>query len=277
MHNNILAYIHIEKAAGQTFIRILENNFILRHCRVAPLHKKHKGIFSAADLNILLKFNPFLKAIAGHSVVPFSNLDECMKVNYITIFREPVQRYISHFQYWVDVLNRDITFEKFLSLEEIVDFQTKKIAGLPDLGKAKEIVKSKLFLSGVLEEFDDFLKVLKVKLAPQEFDIRYRKKNVAKKNKIKSEIMDDFNKYKDRINNNNQLDLELYDFVKNQLFSEERTTCLEGNEGLSDESEISKIQKFKRNIIGGLYRKFYMGPAVDMLRIKNGLKIGGSY
>ncbi len=83
----------------------------------------------------------------SHSVI----LKIICKLNYITIFREPVQRYISHFQYWVDVLNRNIHFEKFLSLEELADLQTKKIAGSPDLGKAKETVEDKLFLSGVGE------------------------------------------------------------------------------------------------------------------------------
>ena len=54
----MLAFIHIEKAAGQTFIRMLENNFIWRHCRVAPLKKEHLGVFKWADLKMLLSVMP---------------------------------------------------------------------------------------------------------------------------------------------------------------------------------------------------------------------------
>ncbi len=135
----MLAFIHIEKAACQTFTRILENNYVLRSCRVAPLNKEHRGVFKWADLKMLLRINPFIYAFAGHSVVPYSDFDKHLpNIKYITILRDPIQRYISHYQYWLQDLKTQISFEKFMSLEDLKDFQTKKIAGSADLCAAKE-------------------------------------------------------------------------------------------------------------------------------------------
>ena len=73
-NKKLLAFIHIEKAAGQTFIRILENNYSYRHCRVAPLKKEHRGIFSADAMKMILFINPFVETISGHSIERFEKL-----------------------------------------------------------------------------------------------------------------------------------------------------------------------------------------------------------
>lgn len=275
----MLAYIHIEKAAGQTFIRILENNFVYRHCRVAPLRKEHDGVFKWTDLRLLLKVNPFLQALAGHSIVPYSDLSAFRPdIQYITVLRNPVERYLSHYQYWIQALNKNISFEEFLMLEDLMDFQTKKIAGTTDLPAAKRIVKEKIFLAGILDEFDEFLAVLQKKLAPQSFDIAYKRRNVARSNSIKKEILKKFERYRGQIEKNNRLDMELYDYVKNTIFKVEKQTWLE-NVAISapDMSQGSIRQDLKKTYIGKLYRNLYMGPIINLIRYCNGLKIGGSY
>ena len=182
---------------------------------MAPLKKKHLGVFKWDDLKMLLRVNPFLCAIAGHSIVPYSDLaDHFPDIRYITLLRDPVKRYISHYQYWVQVLKKEISFDKFLSLEDLHNFQTKKIAGSADLFAAKSIIREKIFLTGIVEEFDDFLIVLRDKLAQRHFDIKYERKNVAKSNLIKNRITQNFEKYKERIYSNNRIDNELYKFVK---------------------------------------------------------------
>ena len=95
----VLAFVHIEKAAGQTFTRILENNYVCRHCRVTPLKKEHHGVFTADAMRTVFRINPFVEAISGHSVRPCSDLKSLLpKVRYVTLMRDPMKRYISHSQ-----------------------------------------------------------------------------------------------------------------------------------------------------------------------------------
>jgi len=277
MNSNILAFIHIEKAAGQTFTRILENNYIWRHCRVATLKKEHHGVFQWDDLRTLLRINPFLRALAGHSLVPYSNLmDHSPQIKYITILRDPIKRYISHYQYWIQVLKKKISFEEFLSMEYSYNFQTKKIAGTEDLEEAKTILNEKVFLAGIVEEFDQFLVVLKNKLAPEPFDIAYERRNVAQANRVRNRIYEKFEEYEEKIVQNNHLDMQLYKYVKDKLFIQEKERYLGSNRDSSFDSTLT-FNKIRRDIVGKLYRNLYMGPLINLIRYKNGLKVGGSY
>ena len=274
----MLAFIHIEKSAGQTFTRIIENNYVLRTCRVAPLKKENLGVFRWDDLKTLLRINPFLKAIAGHSIVPYSDLsDHVPNIRYITILRDPEKRYISQYQYWMQVLNYKNSFEKFLSLEDIKNFQTKKIAGCEDLSVAKNIIRKKIFLTGIVEEFDNFLLILKKKMAPELFNIDYRRKNVAKSNIIKNLIYQKFEKYKEQIHKNNQIDIELYKFVKDIVFKQEKEIWIKECDCWRNKRQRTLPEMLNQEIIGRIYRNFYIGPAVNVLRILNGQKFGGSY
>jgi len=277
LKKNIIAFIHIEKAAGQTFIRIMENNFVYRHCRVAPLRKEHCGVFKWADLTTLLKINPFISSLAGHSIVPYSDLQENIPdIRFVTILRDPIQRYLSHYQYWVQVLDKQISFEEFLSLEELKDFQTKKIAGTANLTAAKEIIQNKIFLTGIVEEFENFLVALKNKMAPEPIDISFKRLNIAKDNTIKNHIHQRLNDYQERIVNNNRLDLELYDFVKNKNFRTVKNLWIDNTAECQNWS-LSTAQRVHRDIVGKIYRNLYIGPIMNVLRYKNGLRIGGSY
>ncbi|WP_319405974.1 sulfotransferase family 2 domain-containing protein [uncultured Desulfosarcina sp.] len=275
---NLIAFVHIEKAAGQTFIRILENNFKYKHCRVAPLNKKNKGIFSVDDLKLILKINPFTQAISGHSIKPFSNLATYIPhIRYVTILRDPVERYISHYQYWVKVLKKNIKFEDFLKLDSMRDFQTKKIAGAPIIQEAKRILSDEFFLVGVLENFDYFLALLKIKLSPYEFNCEYKKKNVAKNNFLKVNIDQKLEKYKKEILFNNRNDIELYSYAKNYIFQKQKEAALLTTNEKNIDFENSYHYQMKNELIGKLYRNLYYGPIFSFLRYKNGLDIKGSY
>ena len=192
--------------------------------------------------------------------------------------RNPIERYLSHYQYWIQALGKNISFPEFLELEEMVDFQTKKIAGKADVIGAKKVIDQKIFLTGILDDFDSFLVVLKNKLAPEPFDIAYKRKNVAQTNTIKDRIYNDFHLYKDQIEKNNRLDMELYDYVKNSVFKREKENWLGSSHSLQSSPHRTRLPlKFKREVIGRIYRNLYMAPIINIIRYKNGLKIGGSY
>lgn len=275
----ILANVHIEKAAGQTFISILENNFTYRHSRVKPLLKEDHGVFSAASMKKVMRINPFVQVISGHSVVPFSDIDSLVPgVQYITIFREPISRYISHYQYWIEKMTRSISFEEFLSIRDLHNFQTKKIAGCDDLSKALYILNNKFFAVGIVEELDTFLRILQAKLFPRRFDIYYRAKNVGDAN-LKSRLTAQLDQYKQEIAQANNIDTKLYEYVKQELVHREKLILNRSHDLVADalpprsERSVSKVMANAWKI----YRNFYYSPIVKTIRLLNGLSPNGSY
>lgn len=280
MHNkSIIAFVHIEKAAGTTFTSILQHNFLYRHCEVKPLYLSDRGVFSARSMKTLFKINPFVESISGHSIKPYSDLSILLpNIKYVTILREPIARYVSQYQYHIDRMGSNWKFQDYLKKDFDYNFQTKKIAGSEDLEKAKEIIRDNFFLVGIAEEFDNFLQILKNKILPFNLDTSYQKKNVASKNKIKKYIYDNMDKYKDQIKERNKLDVELYEYAKNYIYDIEKKRYLDSENRSDDNLKWDSLHK--RKIIFflyKLYRKLYYEQIVKVIRYANGSHIGKYY
>jgi len=276
---NFLAFVHIEKAAGTTFTSILQRNFLYRHCNVKTMKKEDNRVFSADSMSMVFRINPFVRSIAGHSVTPFSDLERVIPhVKYITLMREPIDRYVSHYQHQVERMGSSWTFEDFLEQDFTFNFQTMKIAGAPDIDKAKQILRKNFFLVGIVEEFANFLSVLQQKLLPENFDIRYEPKNVATRNAVKRGVFQSMTKYRREIEERNAFDLELYDFVKNHLFKNEKANFNGSIQiDLKQKTRMStKLSKLEFNIYR-IYRKIYYEQLVRLIRLANGLPGKGSY
>src|SRR5688572_9379809 len=169
-----IAFVHIEKAAGTTFIHILRRNFFLRYLDVRPYSPISNGIFTARDLELSLRVNPCLYAFGGHAVRPLGDL--CVdfpNIRFVTILRDPVRRYISQYLYGNAVLKLNLTFDQFLSDERTHNFQVRKIAGQADLALAKRVLDERFLTVGLLEKFDQFLSRLSARLHPELFNCVY--------------------------------------------------------------------------------------------------------
>ncbi|MGD8846725.1 MAG: sulfotransferase family 2 domain-containing protein [Desulfobacteraceae bacterium] len=273
LKRSILAHVHIEKAAGQTFISILERNFKLRHARVKPLRKEHAGIFSSSDLKTVIRINPFLLAMSGHSIKPSNDLgDIAPNIRYITILRDPIDRFLSHYQYWVERLNKKLDIEEFISIRAMRNFQTQKIAGSEDLERAKRLLRERFFLVGIVEEFEMFLQVLAKKLEPLHFDVSYSIKNVGSQN-TKCSIYEQAKQNIEQIRECNALDTELYSFVKTDLFLKEKELA-----GVREGKNGNQCIYMKQQIpLWKIYRNFYYEPFIRLLRMCRGLPPLGSY
>lgn len=253
----LLAFVHIEKAAGSTLNALLEENFTFKCCRVVPLRNRFPVVFDAQDMRIIQRINPFVEVISGHPVRPFCDLGLTRTVNYITLLREPVARYLSHYQHWVEKRNYDLSFEEFLEKKNVRNFQTKKMAGSDDLEAAKKYLDN-FFLVGTVENFDDFLKVLQVKMLPREFIIHYEKKNIGSKKTV-GKVLSDIEKYQDEIINNNKLDIELYKYALSIFEKEKNKLSYEGN---GNELKLKNNKK----ILLRLYKKMYYEPLIYLVR-----------
>jgi len=276
--SSILALVHIEKAAGTTLIHILRRNYLFKYCDVRPLSNCTDGFFQARDLLKMLTINPNLKVIAGHSIVPYSDIQsEFTNLRFISLMRNPIDRYISQYRHISERKGKNISFEDFLNTESVSNFQAKKIAGMADLKRAIDVINNRFLLVGISEEFDEFLLFMKHELSDIDFDPQYEEKNVAGK-KVKSDFLRD--KYLDQIIENNSVDLALYDYIKSSVIP--RQIDRYGDTFYSDLKEF-RSRKFKRvhtvlsEYSDYAYRKCYVEPITSIVRRINGLPRKGSY
>ena len=271
---SLLAFVHIEKAAGTTLNHLLRANFPLTHYDVRPFSKKSEHIFGSRDLSIALKLNPYLRSISGHSIRPYVNFGkDIADIRFIGIFREPSRRYLSQYRYWRDRLQIDIDFKRFLSLEHHWNLQTTKIAGQLSLNRAKDILKNNFFLLGIVEEFDDFLDMLKKKILPVPFHTNYTRKNVKND---RSEYDDLLHRYEKEIAERNDLDFELYHFIINELIPSQKSALANKISPISY-PKIENINWHMARYANYFYRKIYIDPVTKFIRKRNGLSIKGSY
>lgn len=275
---DILAFVHIEKAAGTTFIHILRHNFLLKYLDARPFSRKSQGLFLGRDLRIARRIVPSLHCIAGHAVKPYSDLRSYdRRIKYITIFRDPCKRYVSQYQYWIDRMGKKFSFEEFLELDETRNYQTRKIAGAEELNRAIDILESEMLLTGFVDRYDEFLVMLQAKLGGQSFDPRYRRLNEGRGSVSSEDIL---NKYRDRIEEVNKIDLELYHYVLKNIYPRQV------DEFHGDlQRRLREFQEWNARTgpimwpryTDFVFRKAYLEPVTGALRLMNGMPYKGSY
>ena len=276
----LLAFVHIEKAAGTTLLYLLRRNYLFRYLDVRPLRAEGDGVFNAEDLCACLRINPFLRCIGGHAVRPFSDLEVVAPdIRYVTLLREPVQRYLSQYRYWVRELGKDWSLEQFLEHEPSQDFQTRKIAGSRSVASAIRILQDRFFLVGVAEQFDEFLIELRHKLLPDRFAAHYSRRNVASEGRdvLNAALIE---QHAERIRAANRGDLELYRYVLDELIPRQRA-AYSGDFA----AELAEFRRSNERVDGlgarlladALCRKLYYEPITGMIRLRHGLPMRGSY
>ncbi|NWH03701.1 sulfotransferase family 2 domain-containing protein [Desulfobacter latus] len=279
MNDSLFAFVHIEKAAGTTLNHILRKNFFFKFIDVRPLDKESNRVFTKEDYKKYKKINPFLQCISGHSVVPYSDIQGMPNIKFITVLRNPVNRYLSQFFYLVKTKKMVDDFEEFLKLSELNNFQTKKLAGSEDVDLAKRTLSEKMFQIGLVEEFDTFLLRFRKAVSPLKFDPVYKKKNTAKKSETKDIKTELFSKYKDQILEKNYLDIDLYEYAANSIIPR-----LNQKYGMEQPDNLEKFVKMNqssrtslKSYLDYMVRKIYYEHLTGSIRKKNGLPAKGSY
>ncbi len=191
---DLVANIHVMKTGGQTMCDILRQSFPGRHCDLQV-----KGVATADDLRFARRFYPSLRSIAGHNVVPLSNLGEaCDSIRFFAFLRDPVERCISHYQYR---RNKDETSDFEPWLERFANYQVRFLsrthtaadpwAIAPSADLAIEAVEQHVGFIGLQERFDESLVMLRRWVDDPRFDIEYRARNVAPKSSVRRQLLGD--------------------------------------------------------------------------------------
>jgi hypothetical protein len=210
----LIAFVHIQKAAGTTLKFILKNSLGVRHSDVNPVAPPPDRPFDATDLAFVRSTNPWLCSISSHEIIePTLHLGAAALP--FTMLRDPVSRSLSHYQDKVVRGRQQITFEQFLSDPANRNFQVRKIAGEEDLDKAVRLLRDRYFFVGLTERFAESIRVLQA-LCPYPLDIRCRPQNVAADRSISQAVESEPGAI-DRLNETNQLDQRLWDYVSGEL------------------------------------------------------------
>ena len=215
----MLAFVHIRKTGGSTVDTILRQSFGLKHfrLRLGP----HRAVNPIASANEVLRCRWIywrMKSLAGHGIVPHSNLRKLSdSLRYFTFLREPVARCASDYQFRVDRGGLQQPFEEWVRTEYAANQQTLKIGGERNADKAIEMLHNEIGFVGILERFDESLVMLKQWVNLPEFDIRYRAKNVAARSSIKSRLLAD-PRALSLLREVNQEDIKLYRYALEEIY-----------------------------------------------------------
>lgn len=215
---NILVFSHIPKAAGSTITHHLRCFYGINHCRA---HTENP-VYTRRDFFKDLKFYPRIKAISGHRVqahVDFGEHENYMQ--WITVLREPISRFISQYKWWVKRHSPKLSFEEWCEIkgDQFANFQVKWIAGEDDFEGATKLLKHKFIAVGDQEEFQKsmllFNSIFKLPIFPA--------KNIQV-NKASQQSHFDFQLAK----HYNQLDLELYQYFRKDIWPDQLRKILSG-------------------------------------------------
>ncbi len=231
----MLAYIHIQKTAGQTVRAILRKNFGTRHCDL-PVDSSR---INSRAIAWIRRCYPELEVLSGHAVVPGGVLELYENARVFTVLREPVARAISHYQF----NNRRLTDPEPLAewVSGNTNRQVRALAGEENLDKAIEFLETRVGFTGLTEQFDESLILFRKWVNHDQFDIGYAPVNIASKNEIRQKIISSESQFA-LIQESNQLDTRLYEYVKSEIYPRQQR---EFGPGLAEETA-----RFKRSLPG---------------------------
>ncbi|GJL82183.1 MAG: hypothetical protein DHS20C01_18170 [marine bacterium B5-7] len=209
----MLAFVHIQKTAGQTLRALLRRHFGTRHCDV---YRSYDAIQMDEEVwRWIRRCYPKLESIGGHSVAPRDSFLDIDGIRFFTFLRDPKRRTLSHYQYLV---SRGTVTEPFNQWAEAnINRQTRALAGADHVEQAIEVLETRIGFTGLMESFDESLLLWKNWLQITDFDIRYQSVNVASSNDIREAVLENSRSVEilDEMNRNDQV---LYEYVVENIY-----------------------------------------------------------
>lgn len=218
----IPVYIHIEKAAGTTVHNLLIRNNPLHYLVTPSGHlsdqSKSGRPLLASELREILNRLWFTPSIGGHNIVGYEHYTapENSEFLYFTLLRDPIERYISHFEYQNRIMNRDFSLEAFLEDDRFSNIMCKKLSKTGTYINALEQIQEKNIVIGLTEFMDNFLAKLKAEIYSKDnnfsLNTSYVTMNINTKKPIDKSYREALpNHILQEVIDRNQEDIKLYD------------------------------------------------------------------
>lgn len=224
----LIIFVHIAKTGGTTLRAILDKQYGLNS--LFMYSNKTIGYLdnNVQIINMLRDNIDTAKCISGHfgfgmtfyeiNTTPLLPLIQTHRlVTYISMLRKPVDRTFSLYHHYKrnNWLHNDVTFESFIK-HRLYDLnqQTKYISNSPEpnLENAKENIINHFAFVGVTDMYKESLFLMKQRFDWENF--KYNKLGKFIEHSSRESISNEFIQI---INNDNKLDLNLYNFAKQRL------------------------------------------------------------
>ncbi|HMP84272.1 MAG TPA: sulfotransferase family 2 domain-containing protein [Verrucomicrobiota bacterium] len=253
----MIAFVHIQKTAGQTMRAMLRKNFGWHHCDALVTEGTRPE-----DWQWIKKCYPSLISIAGHGVRPASEFAaEFPDARYYTILRKPSSRSLSHYQYLFE-RGKQFDFPTWMRLNQ--NLMCTVICGEQNAQRAIDTIESKGGFVGLQEHFNETLLLWKQWTGFDHLDLAYRSTNTATSNKLSRQVTSD-PQHRELIQEHNQEDQKLYDHVVQVIYPRQKAAY---GETLADDLKQFE-QRLKsgsnsswKSVLGKLKRNLIYRPGV---------------
>lgn len=254
----MLAFVHMEKTAGQTVRAILRKNFGTRHCDFLVNRQAR-----TSDWEWVRKCYPRLESVGGHSVMPYGEFDRIFQnVRYFTYLRDPIRRCLSHYQYIIDCKSAVDEFPKWILTQR--NYQTRFLCGEENADRAIEILQQKIGMVGLVERFNESLLLWKRWTGCPRLDVTYRSVNVAQSNRLKQQLLSE-QRNRDLLEECHVEDLKLFRYVIEEVYPRQQREYGDSlDSDLADfERSLSTASNWTfRGLLGKAKRNLIFRPGV---------------
>lgn len=271
--DRIIVFSHIPKTAGTSLTHLLRRHFGTSQLDAKFRSNADRAAYFPKDLRNDMLLYPNVRLISGHCMKPFVHFDEFSdRMDWVTFLRDPVKRFVSHYvhrQTELDVRDRTdlLTWHRE---KKRPNWMVEMLAGEQNVEKAKEILSSKFKFVGHTEEFERSLEMMKVALRLWGFDTKLNApKMVMRDTSIKDEVYANFSKYEDLILSSNELDIELYDFFKREIWPNQCRLLLKA----PSTPETAPVNHGRNLLLGKLKRNALYKPFVSVQELLSMSKI----
>ena len=244
LYNNTVVFVHLAKTGGTTLLNILNRNYSqTERLDIRPPNQQQQiEKFKNLPIEVRAKY----KLLTGHGV--FQLHDYIINPYYMTLLRNPIDRVISEYYFLKrpvfrnysvhqKIVSKNMGLEEYITsgiLKDVDNGQVRTLSKMdcaygdcsPEmLQKAKDNVEKYFPVIGITEDFDRFLILAKKMLKLRSF-LFYKRQNITSK---KPKILNFSSATIKTIEKYNQLDIELYEFVKKKFDETYRLHCTEAD------------------------------------------------